>query len=328
LVISSADFLERLSGLPQVHFRQYAPLSAETRFGIGGPVRLLVDAASAQGFWKAYRLVLASGEPHLVLGGGTNLIVSDLGYDGVILRYLGARIQLEDDHVEVESGADLDTLVQHCVEAGRAGLESMRRIPGWVGAAVYGNAGAYGQQVSDTLAEVRYFDGRRVSSLTNEECRFAYRTSRFKQRKDWVVLSARFALRPGDRPQLAERAEQIRATRDAKFPPTMKCAGSIFKNLHFAQLAPALQQRLPASAVQHGKVPAAWFLEQVGAKGRRDGGIRVADYHANLIYNEGGGTARELTRVIDTLKADVAREFGLTIEEEVQYVGFPDRQSY
>lgn len=289
---------------------------------------MLVDACTEKAFWKAYRLVLASGEPHLVLGGGTNLIVSDAGYDGVILRYRAQAIEIMGDRVLVQSGADLDQLVLETVAAGLAGMESMRRIPGWVGAAIYGNAGAYGQQVSDTLALVRIFDGARITALTQAECSFAYRTSRLKQHKHWVALSAVFQLRAGDRAALADRAEQIRATRDAKFPPSMKCAGSIFKNLLFRELPAAAQARVPAQVVQYGKVPAAWFLEQVGAKGRVLGGIRVADYHANLLYNEGAGTAAELIQLIDGLKADVAREFGLTIEEEVQYVGFPQRRSY
>ena len=311
-----------------MQLRHQAPLCDETRFGVGGPARLLVDASTDRSFWQAYRLVLASGEPHLVLGGGTNLIVSGAGYDGIILRYRGCAIHRDGLHVTAGSGLDLDQLVMHTVDAGLAGLESMRRIPGWVGAAVYGNAGAYGQQINDTLTAVRAFDGRRIFTLSRAECGFVYRASRFKQQKNWVVLSATFSLRPGDRAALADRAEQIRSTRDAKFPPSMKCAGSIFKNLHLAQLPPAVQARVPEKVVQYGKVPAAWFLEQVGAKGRRDGGIRVADYHANLIYNEGSGTSEELIRMIDTLKADVQREFDLALEEEVQYVGFSGRRSY
>jgi UDP-N-acetylmuramate dehydrogenase len=328
LATPSAALLSRLADLPQVNFREHAPLRGETRFGVGGPARVLVDASDERSFWKTYRLVLASGEPHLVLGGGTNLIVSDDGYDGVILRFRGEAVVMRGEMVDVASGADLDELVLQTTEAGLAGMESMRRIPGWVGAAIYGNAGAYGQQISDTLVEARVFDGRRVFALAKEDCRFAYRTSRFKQRKDWVVLAATLRLRVGDRAALRDRAEQIRATRDAKFPPSMKCAGSIFKNLMFDALPAAARARVPAAVVQYGKVPAAWFLEQVGAKGRREGGMRVADYHANLLYNEGAGSARELVRLIDSLKADVRREFGFAIEEEVQYVGFPDRQSY
>jgi UDP-N-acetylmuramate dehydrogenase len=295
---------------------------------VGGPARLLVDALTETDLAAALRFVRATRVPFLVLGGGTNLVVSDAGYDGVILRYRNAAIEIRGEIASAASGAALDELVVQTVDAGLAGLESMRRIPGWIGAAIYGNAGAYGQQINDTLRAVRVFDGEKSFRLGNADCGFVYRASRFKQNKRWVILSAEFALRTGDRSALRERAEQIRETRDAKFPPSMKCAGSIFKNLHFDRLPEPVQKRLPPSATQHGKVPAAWFLERVGAKGYADGGIRVADYHANLLYNAGGGTAAQITGVIDELKARVQREFGLILEEEVQYVGFPDRRSY
>jgi UDP-N-acetylmuramate dehydrogenase len=102
----------------------------------------------------------------------------------------------------------------------------------------------------------------------------------------------------------------------------MKCAGSIFKNLILAELAPAVAAQVPERVVREGKVPAAWFLEQAGARGLARGEMRVADYHANLIYNAGGGTARELRELIADLKGRVAARFGFELEEEVQYVGF------
>ena len=119
------------------------------------------------------------------------------------------------------------------------------------------------------------------------------------------------------------RSADIRKVRDEKFPPTMKCAGSIFKNILLRDLPVSVAALVPASVVREGKIPAAWFLEQAGAKGRSIGDISVAAYHANLIYNTGDGTAAELCRMIQQLKADVQAKFGLGIEEEVQYVGFP-----
>jgi UDP-N-acetylmuramate dehydrogenase len=109
--------------------------------------------------------------------------------------------------------------------------------------------------------------------------------------------------------------------RNEKFPVTMKCAGSIFKNLLLKELPPAVAAQVPVSAVREGKVPAAWFLEQVGAKGMQRGDIHVATYHANLIYNAGAGTAAELCALIQELKARVRERFGMELEEEVQYVG-------
>jgi len=119
---------------------------------------------------------------------------------------------------------------------------------------------------------------------------------------------------------LRATATGILKIRNEKYPPTMRCAGSIFKNLLWADLSAAVRAQVPAAVVREGKVPSAYFLEQAGAKGLVRGGVRVADYHANLIYNEGGGTAREVRELIADLKRRVHERFGLELEEEVQYV--------
>ena len=123
--------------------------------------------------------------------------------------------------------------------------------------------------------------------------------------------------------ELRETADRILAIRNRKYPPTMKCAGSIFKNFLLAELPPRVASEIPPNVIIEGKVPSAWFLEQAGAKGMRSGGIQVADYHANLIYNDGGGTARELIEIISELKHRVEARWGIPLQEEVQYVGFP-----
>jgi len=123
--------------------------------------------------------------------------------------------------------------------------------------------------------------------------------------------------------ELRKTASEIFEIRLAKYPPTMKCAGSIFKNLILAELPVEVRRQIPERVIREGKAPSAFFLEQVGAKGMRSGDIQVADYHANLIYNDGQGTARQLCEIISELKARVRKRFGLELEEEVQYVGFP-----
>ena len=200
----------------------------------------------------------------------------------------------------------------------------MTRIPGLVGAAVYGNAGAYGHSIHEWVEEVRFYDAGAgsVRSFSNSECEFRYRESVFKRHKDWTIFSTTLRLVPGDAVALRAKAEEIRSIRDEKYPPTMKCAGSIFKNLLFDRLPSAAQAQVPPSKVREGKVPSAHFLEMVGAKGMRIGGVVNADYHANLIYNAGGGTADEICRMVDELKGRVRERFGFDLEEEVQYVGF------
>jgi UDP-N-acetylmuramate dehydrogenase len=200
----------------------------------------------------------------------------------------------------------------------------MTGIPGSTGAAVYGNAGAYGHSISESVRSVRFFDGAMVRDLTGPECEFHYRESVFKRRKDWVILSVNLELDLSDSAELRREADEILTIRNQKYPPTMKCAGSIFKNLLFAELPPSAAAQVPERVIREGKVPSAYFLEQVGAKGMTRGDIRVATYHANLIYNEGNGSAADLVQVISNLKKRVRDRFGLDLEEEVQYVGFAD----
>ncbi|MCC6588134.1 MAG: UDP-N-acetylmuramate dehydrogenase [Bryobacterales bacterium] len=304
-----------------VHVEKNAPLSRLTRFGIGGPADLLLETEDESAFLELLRLAAASGIPYMVLGGGSNLIASDEGYRGAILRYRGSCISLEQTQIRTQAGAELQSLVDFSIAHGLAGLHTMTRIPGWVGAAVYGNAGAYGHSIHEFVREVRYFDGAQVRTADNAACRFTYRESVFKQRKDWIILDTLLELPLGDPAELQAQATEIQRTRDARYPPTMKCAGSIFKNLLFKNLPPSAAAEVPPKLVREGKVPSAWFLEQVGVKGLRRGDIQVAGYHANLIYNDGQGTAADLRAVIATLKEKVRVRFGFDLEEEVQYVG-------
>lgn len=196
----------------------------------------------------------------------------------------------------------------------------MTGIPGWTGGAVYGNAGAYGHSIQERIEAVRFFDGSCFHEISNSACEFAYRESIFKRRKDWIVISAILRLDAADPAQLKEAADRILKIRNEKYPPTMHCAGSIFKNLILAELPESVRAQIPNRVIREGKVPSAYFLESVGAKGMSIGAIRVAGYHANLIYNTGGGTSAQLRELIETLKTRVLDRFGLRLEEEVQYV--------
>jgi len=311
----------RLAEIANLTILPGAELSQYTRFGIGGPADLYAETASVPAFIAALRAARSSGVPNMVIGGGTNLIVSDAGYRGIVLRYRGEELRASGECVTAEAGAVLQSLVDFAIEHGLKGLETLAGIPGSVGAAVYGNAGAYGHSISERVVAVRFFDGDAVRSFDQAACEFAYRESIFKKHKEWIIFSADLRLERADASELRRIADDILKVRNEKFPVTMKCAGSIFKNLLWHELPATAAAEVPPTAVREGKVPAAWFLEQVGAKGTERGQIRVAAYHANLIYNAGDGTAADLCALIQDLKDRVRRRFGLELEEEVQYVG-------
>jgi len=312
--------LAPLETIPGLAVRPGALLRDYTRFRLGGPCHALLTASTEAAYRAAHELLLASGLPWTTIGGGTNLIVSDAGYPGLVLQYAAAGLTTHGTHVQVEAGADLNALVDFANAHGLAGLEAMAGIPGWVGAAIYGNAGAYGQSIAERIHQVRFVDGPHIVTFTREQCEFRYRESIFKRHKRWQILSAELTLSPGDPTALAARSAEIRATRDAKFPPTMQCAGSIFKNLLLRDLPPETAAQVPANVIREGKIPAGWFLEQVGAKGLAIGNIRVAAYHANLVYNIGGGVTADLVALLNELKQRVHARFGLVIEEEVQFL--------
>jgi UDP-N-acetylmuramate dehydrogenase len=314
--------LSRLAAISNSAVLRDAPLSQYTRFGIGGPASVLFDTAHPEAFIDALHVVRSMALPRIVIGGGTNLVVSDAGFEGVVLRYKGRRIVRDGEVLRVDAGAALQDVVDYSLAAGLEGFETMTGIPGYLGGAVYGNAGAYGHSMQEIVERVRFTDGEQTFSFSNEECGFTYRESVFKSHKEWVVMSVELRFQAGDAVKLAATANEIRTIRDAKYPPSMKCAGSIFKNLLFANLPAHVQSEVPAKIVREGKVPSAWFLEQTAAKGLRVGEIQVAAYHANLIYNDGAGTAADLVAVIRELKRRVRDRFGFELEEEVQYVGF------
>jgi UDP-N-acetylmuramate dehydrogenase len=310
-----------LAGVAGLTIAQHVPLQDYNRFGLGGPADLLASTRQADVLAEALGVCRRLSLPFYFLGDGSNVIVSDAGYRGLVLRYEADAVEMRDGRVFAEVGAPLQALVDFSIAHGLQGIHTLERIPGSVGGAVYGNAGAYGRSMHESVARVRFLDGETVRGFDNAGCEFEYRESIFKRRKDWIVLSCSLELEAGDGAELAKEAANIRAIRDEKFPPTMRCAGSIFKNLYFDRLPAAAQELVPEAAVRGGKVASAFFLEKVGAKGMRQGGIEIAPYHANVIYNAGGGTAADLKALISELKRRVREQFGFEVEEEVQYVG-------
>ena len=323
-MVRTEETLAQLTAIPELTVLTDAPLSRYTRFALGGPADVYAETASVEAFIAALTVARASGQNYVVIGGGTNLIVSDDGFRGIVLRFIAQRILAAGNRVVADGGAVLQDLVDFTVDRGLQGLETLAGIPGSVGAAIYGNAGAYGHSISERVRTVRFYDGAGVRVFDNEACEFHYRESVFKRHKDWIIFSAELVMDAADAAALRKTADDIVKVRNEKFPVTMKCAGSIFKNLLLAHLPEAVARRVPERVVREGKVPAAYFLEEVGAKGMTRGDIHVATYHANLLYNAGAGTAADLRALIADLKARVAEKFGLTLEEEVQYVGFHD----
>jgi UDP-N-acetylenolpyruvoylglucosamine reductase len=270
-----ARLAAHLTKIPGLQVTENIPLSQLTRFAIGGPARILADASTEAALMAALGAV--GDNPHALIGSGTKLVADDRGFPGPVLRCTAKTIEIDGSVVKVAAGAVLQGLVDATVAAGLEGLHTMTGIPGWVGGAVYGNAGAYGHSIHEFVESVRFFDGSQVREMGNAGCEFRYRESVFKRHKDWIVLATTLRLPAGDPAALRATADGILKIRNEKYPPTMRCAGSIFKNLILAELPESVRTQVPGRVIREGKVPSAYFLELAGAKGMVLGGVRVAD---------------------------------------------------
>src|SRR5579872_5756946 len=216
-MVHTEETLGRLAAIPDLAVLPGALLSRYTRFAIGGPADLYAETASAEAFIAALHVARESGEAYVVIGGGTNLIVSDEGFRGIVLRFTARRILAAGDRVVADSGAVLQDLVDFTVERGLKGLETLAGIPGSVGAAIYGNAGAYGHSISERVRTVRFYDGREVRVFDNEACEFHYRESVFKRHKEWIIFSAELKMETAEAAELRKISGDIVKVRNEKF---------------------------------------------------------------------------------------------------------------
>lgn len=341
--------------------QENVPLAPMTTLGIGGPARWFIEAQTEQQILDAVRWAEEQSLPTFILGGGSNLLISDAGFPGLVLRVKLTGIEVEADGGDcvyrVAAGEDWDRFVERTVQEGCAGIECLAGIPGTVGGTPVQNVGAYGQEVSETIERVRVLDLKTLKyrEMNAAECGFAYRSSIFNssERGQFLVTRVDYRLRPGGAPNLryadlqrafpagakptvSEVAAAVRRIRLAKGmllvdgDPDCRSAGSFFKNPVISlDLFAALATRLGAEPPQYpagtGKVklPAAWLIEQAGfVKGFRLGKAGISSRHTLALVNLGGATAGDLLALRDEIVAGVRAKFGIALEMEPVLVGF------
>jgi UDP-N-acetylmuramate dehydrogenase len=279
------------------------PLAPFTAYGVGGPAEFLVRAGTTGVLVHAVLTARELGLPVTVLGRATNVLVGDTGVPGLTVLVRNEGTTLHGHVLRAEAGVELPALVADIAAQGLAGLTFAANIPGSVGGAVVGNAGAYGESVSDCLLEVHLLEEGKEHVVEPGRLDFSYRHSLLKSRPDMVVLSAAFQLRHGHRDDLLARIAEDTALRRSKHPLEYASCGSYFKN--------------PSR-----EMPAARLVEEAGLKGLRVGRAHVSEKHANFLVAEEGATAADIT----TLAAEVVRRVketsGYELREEVRRLGF------
>jgi UDP-N-acetylmuramate dehydrogenase len=286
--------------------RPSAPLSEWSWFRIGGPADLLFRAESVRDLERAVAWAREQGTRFYIIGGGSNLLFDDEGFRGLIIRNEVRSLELKGSLLAADSGTPLESLVEFLVERSLAGLEFLAGIPGTVGGAVCGNAGAFGHDIGEAVRDVDLLlKNGQTAVRTRAEMAFSYRHSLLKE-DHHVVLKARFDVEPGDPVRIRRQVEDYLESRSGKHPcPGTPCAGSYFKN----------------KVLSDGtKLAAGRLLEQAGAKGLRVGDAAVFEGHANFIINLGRARARDVLDLAAELRERVRSRFGVELEEEVVHL--------
>lgn len=305
-----------------MQFEENFSLKNITTLQIGGPARLFAVVTTQEELVETIQYVIQNDIPYLVIGGGSNLLVADEGVNKLIIKNEIEGITKLVRFLKVKSGTPLQHLVDYSIAQGLSGLQKLTGIPGSVGGAVFGNAGAYGQIISDYLREVICWNGNQIISLQEDECEFEYRDSVFKK-NNYTILEIVFKLDVGKSKDLRKEADEILEKRLVKYPKGIKCPGSFFKNLVAEKLPKEILKNIPKEKIVYGKLPAGSLLEEVGAKGDSLGNIEIADYHANLFVNKGGGKALDFYTLAKKYHKLVKEKFNISLEPEVQLINLP-----
>lgn len=301
------------------------PMSAHTTLEIGGSAKFFLEVKSQEMLLKVLTLAREHLLSYLIIGGGSNLLVSDEPLDLLVIKNSIQGISQPDQTLTAASGTPLQNLVDYSIEHGLAGLQKLTGIPGSIGGAIFGNAGAYGQTISDHLIEVSCLDPKtlEIVKVSQQDAQFAYRDSGFKT-NGLIILEASFALSPAKVETLKQESTQTLKVRLEKYKPGIKCPGSFFKNILVSQLSPEILAKIPSERIVYGKIPAGFLLEAVGVRGLKYGQIEIAPFHGNLIMNLGEGKASDFYQIARECIQRIKSQFGITLKPEVQLINLPD----
>ena len=289
-----------------------APLAPYTTFKVGGPADCLVLAARASDVKAAIAAARASQLPVFVLGGGSNVLISDVGVRGLVVRVHGGdAAPVNEQLVRADAGLTINGLVRWTINRGIAGLEAWAGTPGTVGGAIHGNAHFKGRNIGELVEAVEVVDASgHVVRIAAADMEFGYDRSRLQHTRE-IVLSADFRVGRGDTPALRAVARESLAYRKRTQPLEAASAGCIFQN-------PDPQ----ADRVPEGIPPSAGALvDRAGLKGAREGAARVSPTHGNFIVNEGGASAADIRRLIERCRDAVRTKFGVELRDEIVYLG-------
>jgi UDP-N-acetylmuramate dehydrogenase len=298
--LSMANYIEQLETLPGMKTNQ--PLKSYTTFGVGGPAKFFLETNDIPLIQQAIQLASEAEVAWSPLGGGSNVIISDNGFPGLIIKLSSIKCEVLDNTIIADAGTSLARVVRAAIGKNLTGLEFAIGIPGTFGGALAGNAGISGRGVAALAKEIQYIsaDGE-LHTMAQENLDVSYRYTRFKYSKNEIIVSGTLYLNPSEPKQIQQLIKETLNKRSWQ-PKGVWCAGCIFKN--------------PSNNFA-GKL-----IQEAGLKGKKIGGAKVSEDHGNFILNTGTATAEDIIILVSLIKQQIRDKFGVQLEEEVRYLGF------
>lgn len=294
-------------------------------FNVGGKAKYFVKVDNHDDLVQALKWAKDKKLPVYIFGGGSNLLISDDGYHGLIIQIASKKIVVNDQEVICDAGALLQDLINTAIDHSLNGICKLSGIPGSVGGAVRGNAGAFGTEIKDVLQETTILNKQtyEIKKLSNDDCNFSYRHSFFKDNPEWVILAATFKLTIGQKHELLKKSQNTLDQRNKKQIQDIKSAGSTFINPTITDQKIIEEFEKESGTKSRGnRVPAGWLLDKVGLRGHKIGGAATSPMHPNYFINTNNATSADIVKLIELSKKKVKEKFNIDLQEELQYLGF------
>lgn len=298
-------------------------LAPYTTFRIGGKAKYFFEAKSNNDIISLVNFCRKKKLPFFILGGGSNLLISDKGFNGLVIRNKSSKVEIRENYIIADGGVILARLIQEAVSRSLSGLEYFVGIPGTLGGAIFGNAGwpKGKKSIGDLVEEIEILlPNNKIKKVKKDWSRFAYRSSRFKEYKNPpIILSAKLKLKKEKRNKIEKRIKEIIKER-RKNAPSGFSAGCVFKNVQIEEIKN--KKEIPKEFKKNQLISAGWLIDQCGLKGKGIGGAEISKEHANFIINRGKSKAIDVLKLIELIKRNVKKRFGVDLKEEIQLIGF------
>lgn len=308
-------------------FRENELLARHLNIRIGGPARFFVEVKTEEDVRDALRIARQHDVATFVLGGGSNTLAADEGWNGLVLKMVNRSVVIEGVRVVADAGAISAMVARKTAELGLVGFTWAISLPGTMGGAVRGNAGCFGGEMKDTVTSVRVIRGEEIVDVLASELHFAYRHSIFKEEghRNEVIFSVTMELVQGSADEQMALLEKNLASRKTTQPLGSSSAGCMFKNFEFFDEQDITRMRadveIPFAMLASRRIAAGWIIEQLGFKGLQVGDAQVSDQHGNFLLNKGHATARDIAMLISRIKTAAYDAYGVELQEEVQFLG-------